>query len=48
MLNNFLIQMTIGNTTAPAIAKVVVPQEKTLSLWELVSAGGIGGNIIML
>ena len=40
--------MTIGNTTAPAIAKVVVPQEKTLSLWELVSAGGIGGNIIML
>src|SRR3990172_7656000 len=48
MLNNFLIQMTIGNTTAPTIVKAVVPQEKTLSLWELVSAGGIGGNIIML
>jgi len=48
MLNNFLLQVTIGNAPTTTVVKAVVPQEKTLSLWQLVSAGGIGGNIIMI
>lgn len=48
MLKNFLIQMTVGNDAAVETAEVIVPEEKTLSLWELVTSGGIGGAVIMI
>jgi len=44
MLNNFLLQVTVGNT---AVTEVAVPVEKTLTVWQLVSSGGTGGAIIM-
>jgi biopolymer transport protein ExbB len=39
--------MTVGNEVAEKVAEAVVPEEKTLTLWELVSSGGIGGAVIM-
>jgi len=48
MSKNFLLQMTVGNKTAATTLETVVPEEKTLSLWELVSSGGLGGAIIMI
>lgn len=51
MLNNFLLQVTVGNTqvaeTVEAV-EAIVPEEKTLTIWQLVSSGGIGGGIIMI
>lgn len=47
MLKNFLLQMTIDGSAATKVAEEVVPTEKTISLWELVSSGGIGGAVIM-
>ncbi len=40
--------MTIDGSTATTAANEIVPQEKTLSLWELVTSGGIGGAVIMI
>ncbi len=34
-------------TTGSALEPIIAPVEKTLSIWELISSGGIGGNIIM-
>ncbi len=48
MFNNFLLQVTIGDSPTTEVVEQVAPVEKTLSLWQLVSSGGIGGNIIML
>ncbi len=47
MLNNFLLQITVGNTPVTETTDMVVPEEKTLSIMELILSGGIGGNIIM-
>ncbi len=47
MLNQFLLQIAVGNTPVENLQKIV-PIEKTLSIWDLVSSGGIGGNIIMI
>ncbi len=47
MLNNFLLQITDGNTPVTETTDMVVPEEKTLSIMELILSGGIGGNIIM-
>lgn len=48
MLKNFLLQMTVGNNTVTETAETIVPEEKTLSVWELVTSGGIGGAVIMI
>lgn len=48
MLKNFLLQMTVGNEAAVDTAEAIVPEEKTLSVWELVTSGGIGGAVIMI
>jgi len=48
MLKNFLLQVTVGNTAVTDLAEVIVPEEKTLTVWQLVSSGGTGGAIIML
>jgi biopolymer transport protein ExbB len=48
MLNNFLLQMTVGNNTVVDTAEAIIPEEKTLSIWELVTSGGIGGAVIMI
>lgn len=47
MLKNFLLQVTVGNTSVTEVAEVIVPEEKTLTVWQLVSSGGTGGAIIM-
>ncbi|MCC7332336.1 MAG: MotA/TolQ/ExbB proton channel family protein [Flavobacteriales bacterium] len=48
MLSQILLQVTLGNGTAVAVTQAPVTVQKTLSVWELVSSGGIGGNIIMI
>ena len=48
MLKNFLLQMTVGNNAVTETAETIVPEEKTLSVWELVTSGGIGGAVIMI
>ena len=51
MLNNFLLQVTVGNTAVAETlesAEAIVPEEKTLTIWQLVSSGGVGGAIIMI
>ena len=48
MLNNFLLQLTVDSETATAVAEEMVSEEKTLSIWQLVSSGGIGGGVIMI
>jgi len=48
MLKNFLLQMTVGNNAVTETAEAIVPEEKTLSVWELVTSGGIGGAVIMI
>lgn len=47
MLKNFLLQVTVGNTPVTEVAEVIVPEEKTLTVWQLVSSGGTGGAIVM-
>ena len=48
MLKNFLLQMTVGNEAVLETVEAIVPEEKTLSVWELVTSGGIGGAVIMI
>lgn len=48
MLKNFLLQMTVGNEAVVETVEAIVPEEKTLSVWELVTSGGIGGAVIMI
>lgn len=40
--------MTIDGSSARKVAEAVVPEEKTLKLWDLVTSGGIGGAVIMI
>ncbi len=40
--------MTINGSTPDSAVEAVVPEEKNLSLWELVTSGGIGGAVIMI
>ena len=47
MLNNLLLQMTVGNSVKSVPVETIIPEEKTLTLWQLASSGGIGGAIIM-
>lgn len=48
MLKNFLLQVTVGNTPVTEVAEaIVVPEEKILTVWQLVSSGGTGGAIVM-
>lgn len=46
-MNTILLQLTVANNTVSA-AQEVISQEKTLTVWQLVSSGGIGGAIIMI
>ena len=48
MFKNFLLQMTVGNNATTNVAEAIVPKEKTLTIWQLVSSGGVGGAIIMI
>jgi len=48
MLNHLLLQITLANDSIPKVAQEVVTQEKTLTIWDLISSGGIGGNLIMV
>ncbi len=45
-----MLNLIQADTTSVATQQAVtdVPAEKTLSIWELITSGGIGGNIIML
>ena len=41
--------MTVGNnSTATEVVEAILPEEKTLTVWQLVSSGGVGGAIIMI
>ncbi len=48
MLNHLLLQITLANDSIPKVAEEVVTQEKTLTIWDLISSGGVGGNLIMI
>ncbi len=48
MLLSFLLQITQNGAETAETTGEVVPQEKTLSIIELLTSGGIGGQIIML
>ncbi len=48
MMNNILLQINVAADTTSAVVQEAVSEEKTLSIWELVSSGGIGGAIIMI
>jgi len=47
MLQNFLLQVTVGNSPITEVAETIATEEKTLTVWQLVSSGGTGGAIIM-
>ncbi len=40
--------MTVGDSPATEVAEAMLPEDKTLTVWQLVSSGGTGGAIIML
>ncbi|TXB64022.1 MotA/TolQ/ExbB proton channel family protein [Vicingus serpentipes] len=48
MLSNFLLQINVAGTPALNEVENVVSEEKTLTIWQLVSSGGVGGAIIMI
>jgi biopolymer transport protein ExbB len=48
MLSNFLLQINVTGTPALNEVENVVSEEKTLTIWQLVSSGGVGGAIIMI
>lgn len=48
MMNNILLQVNVAADTTSTVVQEAVSEEKTLSIWELVSSGGIGGAIIMI
>jgi len=48
MLNNILLQVTVGDAPIKEVTEAVIPEEKTLTIWELVSSGGLGGAVIMI
>ncbi|MCB9360657.1 MAG: MotA/TolQ/ExbB proton channel family protein [Flavobacteriales bacterium] len=48
MLSNFLLQINVAGSPAANAVENVVSEEKTLTIWQLISSGGIGGAIIMI
>ncbi|MFB0925791.1 MAG: hypothetical protein QMB65_11025 [Vicingaceae bacterium] len=48
MFRNFLLQMTVGDSPVTDVAGAMLPEDKTLTVWQLVSSGGTGGAIIMV
>ncbi len=48
MIKSLLLQINVAADTTSTAVQEIVPQEKTLSIWELVSSGGVGGGIIMI
>ncbi|MCB0409068.1 MAG: MotA/TolQ/ExbB proton channel family protein [Flavobacteriales bacterium] len=46
MFNQFLLQVSLAESGS--VVENVVSEEKTLTVWQLISSGGIGGGIIML
>lgn len=42
-----LLQINVAGTPAVTAVEEVVSEEKTLTIWQLISSGGIGGAIIM-
>lgn len=48
MLSNFLLQINVAGSSAASTVDNVVSEEKTLTIWQLISSGGIGGAIIMI
>lgn len=48
MLTNLLLQINVAGTAAANQAETVMTEEKTLTVWQLISSGGIGGAVIMI
>jgi len=51
MLSNMLLQISVNSDSLSSINNNLqngVTEQKTLTVWQLVSSGGIGGNVIML
>lgn len=48
MLSKFLLQINVADKVPAQLAENVVSEEKTLTIWQLISSGGIGGAIIMI
>tara|TARA_R110001592_G_scaffold88812_6_gene261437 strand:+ start:6573 stop:7289 length:717 start_codon:yes stop_codon:yes gene_type:complete len=48
MLSNFLLQINVAGTPPVNAVENVVSEEKTLTIWQLISSGGVGGAIIMI
>ena len=48
MLTNLLLQINVAGTAASNQAETVMTEEKTLTVWQLISSGGIGGAVIMI
>lgn len=50
MIQNFLLQINVGadTTNTADMVEAVASEEKTLTLWQLITSGGIGGAIIMI
>lgn len=48
MLTNLLLQINVAGTSTTENVEAVVSEEKTLTIWQLISSGGIGGAIIMI
>lgn len=48
MLSNFLLQINVAGSPVASTVENVVSEEKTLTIWQLISSGGIGGAIIMI
>jgi biopolymer transport protein ExbB len=40
--------MTVGDSPVTDVAEAMLPEDKTLTVWQLVSSGGTGGAIIMV
>lgn len=40
--------MTVGDSPVTEVAEAMLPEDKTLTVWQLVSSGGTGGAIIMV
>jgi biopolymer transport protein ExbB len=46
-MTSTLLQIVNGGAQNEAFIEDPIPVEKTLTIWELITSGGIGGNIIM-
>lgn len=48
MFSNLLLQINVADAATNSVAQEAVTEEKTLTIWELISSGGIGGGVIMI